>query len=237
MLRNRPWWWMTLALTWTAVVVARPVAAGQTAPEDVGRELASLRRELQALRAEVESLKSARTVTAAEACAGREWHVGRREPEVYGKRIGADEAAAHGRGWKFCEPHGPDHHKSAEAVSRSGGASSDRAFGLPWPAYRLPPCIFTPGRGSPNRLRASSPCRSRDAASVCFARARTVARASSPYRQGGRARSEGAGSRLPHSSGSAWMSPKRTSTSPCSWPTPACGCPTTRAAMPHWSPR
>jgi hypothetical protein len=68
------------------VVVAPAAATAQTAADDIGRELASLRRELQALRAEVESLKSARTVTAAEACAGREWHVGRREPEVYGKR-------------------------------------------------------------------------------------------------------------------------------------------------------
>ena len=57
MLRNRPCTWMTLALAWVAVVVAPAAATGQTTPEDVGRELASLRRELQALRAEVESLR------------------------------------------------------------------------------------------------------------------------------------------------------------------------------------
>ena len=67
MLRNRPWSSMTLAFAWAAVVVAPAVAAGQTTPDDVGRELASLRRELQALRAEVESLKAARTVPAAAA--------------------------------------------------------------------------------------------------------------------------------------------------------------------------
>src|SRR5918994_2943847 len=65
MLRNRPWSWMTLALAWAAVVAAPAVAAGQTTPEDVGRELASLRRELQALRSEVESLMSERTGPAA----------------------------------------------------------------------------------------------------------------------------------------------------------------------------
>ena len=65
MLHNSPWSWMTPALAWAAVVVAPAVAAGQTTPDDVGRELASLRRELQALRAEVESLKAARTVPAA----------------------------------------------------------------------------------------------------------------------------------------------------------------------------
>jgi hypothetical protein len=58
---------MTLALAWAAVVVAPAGAAGQMTPDDVGRELASLRRELQALRAEVESLKAARNVPAAAA--------------------------------------------------------------------------------------------------------------------------------------------------------------------------
>src|ERR671913_1943755 len=67
MLRNRPCSWMTLALAWVAVVVAPAAAAGQMTPDDVGRELASLRRELQALRAEVESLKAARNVPAAAA--------------------------------------------------------------------------------------------------------------------------------------------------------------------------
>jgi hypothetical protein len=65
MLRNRPCSWMTLARAWVAVVVAPAAATGQTTPEDVGRELASLRRELQALRAEVESLKAERTGPAA----------------------------------------------------------------------------------------------------------------------------------------------------------------------------
>jgi hypothetical protein len=65
MLRNRPWSWMTLTLACAAVVVAPAAATAQTAADDIGRELASLRRELQALRAEVDSLKSARTVTAA----------------------------------------------------------------------------------------------------------------------------------------------------------------------------
>ena len=32
----------------------------------------------------------------AQACAGREWHAGRREPEVYGKRIRTDEAGSLG---------------------------------------------------------------------------------------------------------------------------------------------
>ena len=71
MLRNRPWSWMTLAFAWAAVVVAPAVAAGQTTPDDVGRELASLRRELQALRAEVESLKAARTGTGRSSPANR----------------------------------------------------------------------------------------------------------------------------------------------------------------------
>ena len=55
MLRNWSCSWTVLALACAAVTAQPGLAAAQTTPDDIGRELASLRRELQALRAEVES--------------------------------------------------------------------------------------------------------------------------------------------------------------------------------------
>ena len=55
MLRNWSCSWTVLALACVAVTANPGTAAAQTTPDDIGRELASLRRELQALRAEVES--------------------------------------------------------------------------------------------------------------------------------------------------------------------------------------
>ena len=63
MLRNWSCSWRVLALACVAVTADPGTAAAQTTPDDIGRELASLRRELQAFRAEVESLKAARPVT------------------------------------------------------------------------------------------------------------------------------------------------------------------------------
>ncbi len=62
MLRNWSCSWTVLALACVAVTANPGTAAAQTTPDDIGRELASLRRELQALRAEVELLKAARAV-------------------------------------------------------------------------------------------------------------------------------------------------------------------------------